>query len=338
MPYGITALGHALGEKASVMDAAPEYTRDLQKVAGWGFQGFYRAPGATGLTDLAEMAGRQALERARIGADQLDLVVLAMTDIAEYLFWDAAAVTQHRLGAHRAEAMLVSQACAGGVLALDAAAGKFATRPEYRTGLVIAANRVCDAYWNRMESTTAVTSDGAVAAVLVRDHAARRFLSAAVISDGRYADYFRLEAGGAVRPFGPAGGAASRVTSPQERLERFFGGDHRAMLDFADTVLRRQREVFEVACLRAGVGPGDVRRVIGLNDNLGAMSDLADELGLPLASTNADLAMAHGHLGCADQLFCLDRHLEAGDLDPGDLVALLGTGTGMHWVCAIVRV
>jgi 3-oxoacyl-[acyl-carrier-protein] synthase III len=338
VPFGIVALGHALGEKAHVMEVAPEYTDDLRKVAGWGFQGFHRAPDASGLTDLAEMAGRQALERAGVGAGELDLVVLAITDIAEYLFWDAAAVVQHRLGAHRAEAMLIGQACAAGVLALDAAAGKFATRPEYRTALVIAANRVCDAYWNRMESTTAVTSDGAAAAVLARGHPTRRFLSAAVISDGRYADFFRLEAGGTARPFGLLGEAPAPVASPQERLERFFGGDHRAMLNFADTVLRRHREVFEVACARAGVGPGDVRRVIQLNDNVGAMSDLADELGLPVASTNVGLAMAHGHLGCADQLFCLERHLDAGDLDPGDLVALLGTGTGMHWVCAILRV
>jgi 3-oxoacyl-[acyl-carrier-protein] synthase-3 len=86
------------------------------------------------------------------------------------------------------------------------------------------------------------------------------------------------------------------------------------------------------------VEPNSVRRVIHLNDNLSALSDLADELGLPLASTNAELAMEHGHLGCADQLFCLERHLEAGDLAAGDLVALMSTGSGMHWVCVILRV
>ena len=261
-----------------------------------------------------------------------------MTDIAEYLYWDAAAATQARLGAHRAEAVLVNQACGAGVLALDAAAGKFATRPEYRTALVIAANRVCDAYWNRMESTTAVTSDGAAAAVLVRDHQAQRFLSAAVITDGRYADFFRLETGGTARPFGPASSVPDRVASPYDRLEDFFGTDHRAMLAFADAVVQRGREVFEVACARAGVQPGSVRRVIHINDNIRALTDLAEELGLPLERTNAELAMAHGHMGCADQLFCLEQQLEAGDLEPGDLVALMSTGSGMHWVCAIVRI
>jgi 3-oxoacyl-[acyl-carrier-protein] synthase-3 len=338
MSFGIVALGHALGEEIAVADAAPQYTDELRKVAGWGFRGFHRAPDSTGLTDLAEQAGRLALERAGIGADELDLVVLAMTDIAEYLYWDAAAAIQARLGAHRAEALLVNQACGSGVLALDAAAGKFATRAEYRTALVVGANRVCDAYWNRMESTTAITSDGAAAAVLSRGHAERRFLSAAVISDGRYADFFRLETGGTARPFGSDGRVPDRVASPYDRMEEFFGDDHRAMLDFADTVLRREREVFEIACKRAGVQPDGVRRVIHLNDNRQALADLAGELGLPIERTNAELAMAHGHLGCADQLFCLERHLEAGEIGPGDLVALMSTGSGMHWVCALLRI
>jgi 3-oxoacyl-[acyl-carrier-protein] synthase III len=338
MSFGIVALGHALGEETDVADAAPQYTDELRKIAGWGFRRFHRAPDSTGLTDLAERAGRLALERAGIGADELDLVVLAMTDIAEYLYWDAAAATQARLGAHRAEAMLVNQACGGGVLALDAAAGKFATRPEYRTALVVAANRVCEAYWNRMESTTAITSDGAAAAVLARGHEARRFLSAAVISDGRYADFFRLETGGTVRPFGSAGHVPGRIAGPPDRMEDFFGSDHRAMLAFADTVVRRGREVFEMACARAGVKPDAVRRVIHINDNLRALTDLAGELGLPLDRTNAELALEHGHLGCADQLFCLERQLASGDLEPGDLVALMSTGSGMHWVCAILRI
>src|SRR5207302_8249242 len=58
---------------------------------------------------------------------------------------------QARLGAHRAQAVLVNQACGAGLLALDAAAGKFALYEDCRTALVVAANRVCDAYWNRME-------------------------------------------------------------------------------------------------------------------------------------------------------------------------------------------
>lgn len=338
MPFGIAALGHVLGERVAVADVAAQYTDDLKKIDGWGFRGLHRAPGETGLTDLACGAGRRALDRAGLGPDELDLVVLAISDIAEHLYWDPAAATQGRLGAHRAEAVLVNQACGSAVAAFDTVAGRFATHPEYRTALIVGANRVCDAYWNRMESTTAVTSDGAAAAVLVRDHPARRWLATAVISDGRYADFFRLDAGGAARPFGPDAPAPSRVADPLERLEDFFAGNRRAMLEFADTVCRRNREVLDRACAQAAVRPDEVRRVIHLNDNIRALTDLAADLGIPLGRTNAELAMDHGHLGCADQIFCLERHLDGGDLGPGDIVALTSTGSGMHWVCTLLRI
>jgi 3-oxoacyl-[acyl-carrier-protein] synthase-3 len=43
-------------------------------------------------------------------------------------------------------------------------------------------------------------------------------------------------------------------------------------------------------------------------------------------------------MGCADQLMSLKWHLEAGELTPGDVVALTSTSSGMHWVCTLLEV
>lgn len=338
MSFGVVGMGHILGEPADPVAAAGEYAVAPQKIEDWGYRGFHRAGDGTGLTDLAEAAARMALKRAGVAAEKLDLVVLAMSDIAEYLYWDAAAATQARLGAHRAEALLLNQACGSGVLSFDAVAGRFATHPRYRLALIVAANRVCDQYWNRMESTTAVTSDGAAAAVVARDHPRCQWLTTATISDGRYADFFRLSTGGAAQPFHAGDDRQARVANPFDRLEEFFGRDHRAMLRFVETTGARSREVFERACAQAGVAPASVTRVIHQNDNLPALGELAAELGIGLERTNADLSAAHGHLGCADQIFCLNRYLDAGVLAPGDLVALSTVGSGMHWACTLLRI
>jgi 3-oxoacyl-[acyl-carrier-protein] synthase-3 len=85
------------------------------------------------------------------------------------------------------------------------------------------------------------------------------------------------------------------------------------------------------------VAPDSVKRVIHQNDNIRALTEVADELGLSLDRTNAELAMDYGHLGCADQIFCLQRHLSSGELLPGDLVALTSVGSGMHWACTLLR-
>src|SRR5690349_24234134 len=103
-------MGCVLGEPVEVGPAAAEYTTDLKKIESWGYRRFHRAADGVGLTDLAEGAARLALERAGVPAEDVDLVVLAMSDIAEYLYWDPAAATQARLGAHRAEALLLNQA------------------------------------------------------------------------------------------------------------------------------------------------------------------------------------------------------------------------------------
>src|SRR6266511_3139236 len=51
------------------------------------------AEAGTGLTDLAESAGQLALKRSGVDAADVDLLVLAMSDIAEHLYWDPAAAT-----------------------------------------------------------------------------------------------------------------------------------------------------------------------------------------------------------------------------------------------------
>ncbi|MFD0574861.1 3-oxoacyl-ACP synthase III family protein [Dactylosporangium darangshiense] len=269
---------------------------------------------------------------------RVDLLVVAITDLAEYLYWDVAAAVQARLGAHRAEAVLMGQACSAGVLAFDTVAGKFATHPDYRTAVIVAANRVCEPYWDRAGTGTSISSDGAAAAVLVRDHPDRRWLATEVISDGRYAGFMKMDVGGTARPFTAAEPDRPAVAGLADRLEEFFGGDGRAAYRFATTVQARNRTVLERACDRIGTTIDDVARVVYLNDNRATFAELAAELGIPLELTNQELALDHGHFGAADQIFCLERHLARGDLAAGDVVALMSTGSGMHWACSMLSI
>jgi 3-oxoacyl-[acyl-carrier-protein] synthase-3 len=263
--------------------------------------------------------------------------VLAISDLAEYLYWDPAAATQARLGAHNAEAVLVNQACSGGVASFDVVAGKLAAHAEYRTALVIGANRVCEAYWNRMEINTSIFSDGAAAAVVRRDEPSCRWLSTKIISDGTYADFMRMEVGGTSRPFA-AGNDAVPVRSPSDRLDEFFEGDVRRMFEFVASIRARNRQVVEAACDHAGIGLDEIDRVIHFNDNAKQFAELAKDIGIPIERTNVELALEHAHIGCADQLFGLEQHLSAGDVSSGDVVALTSNSSGMHWACTLLEV
>ncbi|HWM05016.1 MAG TPA: 3-oxoacyl-[acyl-carrier-protein] synthase III C-terminal domain-containing protein [Actinophytocola sp.] len=339
MSFGLVSFGDALGDPVPVADVVAEYTDDVNRVLGYGYERVHRCPPEVGLTDLAVRAGAKALEAAGTKPTEVDLVVLAVTDLVEYLYWDAAADLAHRLGATRAEAVLLTQACTTGVVSLDTVAGRFATHPDYRTALVVAANRTCEAYWNRMDVQPLVFSDGAVGVVARRDHPEVRWLASEVRTDGRYARFHRLDAGGAAAPFdgSATGDEPPRVRDVWDVME-FFDYDAEVFQDFARELDEQAVRVTERACRRAGLTVPDLARLILVNDNAAAMTSLAKAFGVALSRTNRELAARYGHLGAADQLFCLAKLLAAGELSAGDRVALVSAGRGMHWACAVLEI
>jgi len=337
MSFGLVAFGDALGDPVPVADVVAEYTADVNRVLGYGYDQVHRCPPEVGITDLAERAGAEALIAAGTAPADVDLLVLAVTDLVEYLYWDAAADLAHRLGAVNAEAVLLTQACTTGVVALDAVAGKFATHPDYRTALVVAANRTCEAYWNRMDVQPMVFSDGAVGAVARRDHPSTRWLTTEVHTDGRYARFHRLDVGGAATPFDATQGEPPRVRDVWDVME-YFDYDAEVFEDYAHHLDEQTVRVAEKACARIGVTVPDLARLVLVSDNARAMTALAEAFGVDPARTNRELAARHGHLGAADHLFCLARHLAAGELSPGDRVALVSMGRGTHWACTILEV
>lgn len=338
MTFGILSFGTALGAPTPLADAVAEYDEDVERILAYKYRNVMRSPVDVGLTDLAVEAGRKAVQAAAVDPAELDLVVLAITDIPEYLYWDAAASVAHRIGADGAEAVLLSQACTAGVMSLDTLAGKFATHPNYRTALVVAVNRVSETYWNRMSTQSMVFSDGAAAAVVLRDHPRLRWLTTEVLTDGQYADLYRLDAGGAALPFGSSGldEEALRVRDGSYVLD-FFDYEIDRFETFVTEIDERTCQVIDTACKRVGVERTQLARLIMLSDNSEAMTALAGRLGVPTARTNLELSLEYGHLGAADQLFCLGKYSAENSLTAGDKVALVSRGRGMHWACTILE-
>src|SRR5262245_14501226 len=273
MSFGLIAFGAALGEPVPVADVVAQYTDDVNRILDFGYCTVHRAPPEVGLTDLAERAAREALATAGTDAREVDLVVLAVTDLVEYLYWDAAAELAHRLGATNAEAVLLTQACTTGVVCLDTVAGRFATHPEYTTALVVAANRTAEAYWNRMDTQPMVFSDGAVAAVARRDHPALRWLATETTTDGRYSRFYRMDTGGAAAPFGD--GAPPPQANDVWTVMEYFDYDAEQFQAFARELDDRAVATTRRACERAGVAVPDLARLILVADNTRAMTTLA---------------------------------------------------------------
>jgi 3-oxoacyl-[acyl-carrier-protein] synthase-3 len=186
-----------------------------------------------------------------------------------------------------------------------------------------------------METHSLLFSDGAGAAVAERGHPRLRWRAGEVITDGRYADLFLLEEGGAAAPF--RGGEQPATARDAWDLMEFFDYDADRFEAFVDLMNDRVREVVTRACKRIGASVSDLSRVVLLNDNIGTLTEVANRIGVPLERTNADISLERGHFGAADHLLGLQHLLASGHLGDGDLVALAGMGRGMHWGCTLIE-
>lgn len=116
------------------------------------------------VSDLAAEAGRQALERARIAAGELDLVLVATTTSDE-LLPNAAPLVAHALGASSAGAFDVGAACMGFLSGLAIGAGQIESGRAANV-LLIGADAMSRITNPDDRQTAPLFADGAGAALL----------------------------------------------------------------------------------------------------------------------------------------------------------------------------
>jgi 3-oxoacyl-[acyl-carrier-protein] synthase-3 len=335
---GIVTVGMAFGERREVSATAHEYLSDPAPATSLGYRTYHRVPAGVTATALAAEAAREALENADLGIGDVDLLLVGHSDVQDHPNWDFSAAVARELGARGTPTVLFTQACAAWSVALDHAAGAMALSPATGTVLVVLANVVSEAHTNRMDFNGTLGSDGAVAAVLQRGHPRLRRLASAHRTHPEYADFFRVEYGGAAVPVPPEGESNLDV-NPLAAVYRHFGRDPERFQGWVTEINATLAEVVDQALAAAGRDRSDIARLIFLNDNQQAIREAAAAVGVPLERTNAEAAGELGHMGAADQLVCLWQHLESGELALGDLVVLAGVAApGMHWFCTLIEV
>lgn len=335
--FGIAGFGFAFGENQDVKQVAGSYVTDPERVVRWGYHTFHRAADGVGPVALATEAALDALTRLDLSSEDLDLVVLASSEMPEYPYWDSSAALARELKIRETQTLLLNEGCASGVTGLGMVAGLMALQPELNAVLFVAVNRVSEFHRNRMNVNNAVHSDGAVAAVLRRGHAHNQWLATEQFTDPELCDWFRTDYGGSVAPVPPPGWSSATAASGTERVQAHFQKDPQQLREFGALLNARVIEVIDRACRRAGVRRDQLARVIYINDPDG-IDDIAQAYDIPVERTNKDLSVAHGHMGAADQLVALGTYLERGELASGDLVALTGISIGMRWYCTLMRV
>jgi len=290
-------------------------TSDEWIVTRTGIRTRYLADKRETTSDLAFEASQRALTAAGIGAQDIDLIILA-TSTPDFIFPSTACLLQAKLGNHGAMAFDVQAVCCGFVYALSIAE-KFIRSRSHKRVLVVGAevfSRILD--W-KDRTTCVLFGDGAGAVVL---EASRKsgIVATATHADGSHQDILSV-------PANVRGGVV--VGDPFLRM------DGPAVFKFAVRVLA------DVAteCLSAsGLSANDVDWLIPHQANTRIIESTAKKLGLPMEKVIVTVDR-HGNTSSASIPLALDVAVRDGRIQRGQKLLLEGVGGGFTWGAVLLE-
>ena len=268
---------------------------------------------------LAIAAARQALDKAGVTGEGIDLIVLA-TASPDNTFPATAVKVQAALGAHKAVAFDVQAVCSGFIYGL-AIADNAIRLGQAKTALVIGAetfSRLLD--WED-RTTCVLFGDGAGAVVLKAGEGQgtnqdRGILSTHLHSDGRQHDMLYAD-----------GGPSSTGTVGKVRMQGKEVFRH-AVVNMA--------AVLEEALVANKLTSGDIDWLVPHQANLRILDATAKKLGLPTEKVVITVDR-HANTSAASIPLALAEAANDGRIKPGQLVMLEAMGSGFTWASAAVR-
>ncbi|MCK9580927.1 MAG: 3-oxoacyl-ACP synthase [Methanoregula sp.] len=281
--------------------------------------------------DMGIKAARQAIKNAGIAADEIDIIVYGGLGFYDYNFWSPAAKIQDGVGASRASTFEIRNGCNGGNLGLPICKELLLGDPQKKYAMVVCSDKLSLVvnYTDPTAISSFTFADGAVAAVLKKNHPENQLLSYASISDGSLVDYVKVPCGGTRIPLTVSGSHREdcylRVTDPKA-LDGLF----------SRTYLKNYVTVIHDALKNSGYTVQDIDHIFTNQVKKSITDSLLLELGLEETQTMRTMK-EYGHMGPADTLFCLALAQEEGRIRPGDLVVLAGSGIGFTWAATVLK-
>ena len=273
-------------------------------------------------SQFAVRASREAIERAGIEPEQVDLILCA-TVTPDQILPSTGCLIQAQLGAHKAAAMDIVAACSGFLYGLTLADAMIKSG-QSKYALVIGAEiltRYVD-YTDR--STCVLFGDGAGAAVLGAVEGDRGILAGKIRSDGRYEEQL----------YAPGGGTKGGFTA-----ETIARGDHFFKMkgnELFKVAVRSMADISREVLEDAGLTTNDVKLFIPHQANQRITDAVASKLGVDESMVYSNIAM-HGNTSSASIPIGLDECVASGRVQEGDVVLMASFGGGVTWGAVAMR-
>jgi len=306
--------------RARFAKTAPEYIDKMEATTG--IKTRWYAPDDWATSDLAVRAARQALSRANVSPEDVDLILVG-TDSPDYMTPATSVVVQQKLGAPRAGTFDVGCACASFPTALGAANGLMMTNPWMQNVLVIGAymmHKLADPE----DQGIFFYGDGAGAALLTRSSTPSLMMSA-YRADGAYSKHWGIYSGGTAEPASVASIEAGRTNV---RMVEKYPAE---INDIGwPAVVNRLAEINQFAVK-------DIDHVIFTQVRKRTIDKAMVNLGLPNERAHT-IMEKWGYTGSACIPMALHDAVVSGKMKTGDLGVLVGSGVGHNQAGIALRI
>ncbi len=275
----------------------------------------------TATSDLAIEASKEALDKANLDADQLDLIIVS-TVTPDMAFPATACIVQDKIGAANAAAFDLEAGCSGFVYGLSVGA-QFIESGLYDNVLVIGAETLSKITDWEDRNTCVLFGDGAGAAVLQATDKGG-FLSFDLGSDGSGADALYMEAGGSRNP------ATLETIKNKQHYIRMEGNP---VFKFAvKTMKKASKDVIK----KANLTTEDIDLLIPHQANTRIIESARRRLKLDEEEVYVNLPDL-GNTSSASVAIAMAEARDNGKIKNGDNVLLVAFGAGLTWAATIIE-
>jgi 3-oxoacyl-[acyl-carrier-protein] synthase-3 len=274
-------------------------------------------------SDLCTKAADQALKRAHVAPENLDLILVG-TISPDMVFPATACLVQRNLGANNAAASDVAAACVGFLYSLHYADALIQSAKA--ENILVIGGEILTRYVDWSDRSTCVLfGDAAGAVVLQATKGDHGILGTRMKSNGNYWDFIHMPGGGSSHPANDPKTMEEKLPYIRMKGNETFKVAVKAMADVTSELLAEQ-----------GFSKEDVDLFIPHQANERIIDAVGERLKFPPERIFKNVA-EYGNTSSASIPVALDECVHSGRLKTGDLVMLTAFGAGLVWGSVLVR-
>jgi 3-oxoacyl-[acyl-carrier-protein] synthase-3 len=275
-------------------------------------------------SDVAVPAARQALERAALKPEEVELILFA-TCTGDYNgFPSCACILQDRLGALNAGCLDIAAACTGFIYGLEIAKN-FILSGTCKNVLLVAGEVMTKIINWQDRNTCVLFGDGAGAAVVTGEEGGRRgILSSILRAEGQGAEVLKRPAGGTRRPY----------REGQVKEEDFYlAMDGKLVYNFA---VRTINEVIRETLEKNKLSIDDVAYIVPHQANVRIIQAACKREKIPLEKFYLNIE-EYANTSAASIPLALNEMFAKNLIKPDDLIITVGFGGGLTYGGNLIR-